>query len=105
MLPCVKELHDTMGCSAIDQKWINDGKTLSAVAKKKPGPRSQIPSEIPAWVYPKLVRKGQAFVKKHLMSVIFAHLVAFLFLLCYVPVRKVLLATGRTQSKTKAKLR
>ncbi len=86
-----------------DIKWMEQGRILSGVERNNNNTDS--PHQLPEWVDPNLIKEGQDFIKRHIFSVLFAHLLSLLFLLCYAPIRNVLIATGRSNSAHKSKLR
>jgi len=59
-------------------------------------------SELPNWIDPKLLREGQEFIRRNFFSVFVAHFISLIFLLCYTPVRLILVRTGRSNTTTKA---
>jgi hypothetical protein len=79
-------------------EWIECGQRLAGTEDKETKP-------LPSWVDSKLIKEGQDFVRRHLFSIIFAHLISLLFLLCYAPIRYVLISTGRSHSPQNSKLR
>lgn len=58
--------------------------------------------DFPEWLEPKLIQEGQAFVRKYFFSIFFAHFVSLIFLLCYTPVRLILIRTARSNTAVKA---
>ncbi|XP_021960983.1 uncharacterized protein LOC110856752 isoform X2 [Folsomia candida] len=99
MTTSVKQQH----LSAPERTWLEEGRHLSGIQITQPS--SSSPHQLPDWVDPVLLKEGQAFVQRHLFSVLFAHLVSLLFLLAYAPVRSVLLVTRRSSTPQKSKLR
>jgi len=47
-------------------------------------------------VDPSLVKEGQAFIQRNFFGIFFAHFVSLIILLCYTPVRMILLRTGKS---------
>jgi len=67
------------------------------------GTTSEYPAyPLPTWVQPDLIKKGQEFITLHFFSIYFAHFISLLFLLCYQPVRVILLQTGQSDTGFKA---
>lgn len=71
-------------------------------AREKNGDNRQPPLPLPTWLNPQLVKDGQDFIRRNFFSVFFAHFISLIFLLCYTPVRKVLMKTGKSDSATKS---
>ena len=57
---------------------------------------------LPAWVDPAKIEAGKQFVRDNFFAVFFAHLVSLIFLLCYAPVRKVLVQTEKSDTRTRS---